>query len=94
MALFLAHVLLPFTSYVPHTTPPTAPLTLAVGADSREQLLHRTAAFLAARYSSDLVEFPGGHIGAVEHPEAFAERLVETLAGSLRPNRHAGDVDA
>ncbi|MEV5005063.1 alpha/beta fold hydrolase [Streptomyces sp. NPDC055692] len=79
MALFLGHVLVPFTSYVPHTAPPSAPLTLAAGADPRGQLLHRTAAFLAERYGSGFAEFPGGHIGAVQHPEAFADRLVEAL---------------
>ncbi|WP_405620853.1 alpha/beta fold hydrolase [Streptomyces sp. NBC_00076] len=95
MALFLAHVLVPFTSYVPDLTslprsaPTSAPttlpaprpprLTLAAGADSRGQLPHRTAGLVAERTGSPFVEFPGGHIGAASHAVAFAERLLKTL---------------
>ncbi|KOU61961.1 hydrolase [Streptomyces sp. MMG1533] len=79
MAIFLAHVLVPFTSYTPEPGALTPRLTLAAGSDSRGQLLHRTAEFVAERAGSDFVEFPGGHIGAVQHPGAFAERLVQTL---------------
>ncbi|WP_374200147.1 alpha/beta fold hydrolase [Streptomyces sp. AC555_RSS877] len=79
MAVFLAHVLVPFTSYVPDLGAFPPRLTLSAGSVSRGQLLHRTAEFIADRTGSDFVEFPGGHIGAVEHPLAFAERLRETL---------------
>ncbi|KOG32699.1 alpha/beta fold hydrolase [Streptomyces resistomycificus] len=79
MAVFLAHVLVPFTSYGPELGALDARLTLAAGSDSRGQLLYRTAQFLAERTGSPLVEFPGGHVGAVEHPAAFAQRLLETL---------------
>ncbi|MGW5200831.1 alpha/beta fold hydrolase [Streptomyces spiralis] len=79
MALFLAHVLRRFTSYVPPAAPPAVPLTLAAGVGSRGQLLHRTAVFLAERYGAGFAEFPGGHIGAVEEPEAFADRLADVL---------------
>ncbi|MGW0084961.1 alpha/beta fold hydrolase [Streptomyces sp. NPDC003393] len=79
MALFLAHVLGPFTSYAPPADPPAVPLTLAAGIGSRGQLLHRTAALLAERYGAGFAEFPGGHIGAVEQPEAFADRLADVL---------------
>lgn len=83
MALFVVHVLRQFTSYVPDLTALTtspARLTLAAGADSRGQLLHRTAEFLAEHTKSDFVEFPGGHVGATEHPVTFAERLAKALA--------------
>lgn len=80
MALFLAHVLRPFTSYMPKAEPPPRTrLTLAAGTDSRGQLLYRTARFLADELHGDFVELPGGHIGAVQEPAAFAERLTQTL---------------
>ncbi|MET7378908.1 alpha/beta fold hydrolase [Streptomyces sp. NPDC005526] len=112
MALFLAHVLVPFTSYVPsglyvaqsppvasasrapessHMSPASrapdadpadpagARLTSAAGAGSRGLLLHRTAARLAERTGGTFAEFPGGHLGAAEHPEAFALRLEQVL---------------
>jgi pimeloyl-ACP methyl ester carboxylesterase len=79
MALFLAHVLVPFTSYTPDLAALVPRLTLAAGTGSRGQLLHRTAEFVAERTGSPFVEFPGGHIGTIEHPAAFAERLMETL---------------
>ncbi|MCI3271512.1 alpha/beta fold hydrolase [Streptomyces cylindrosporus] len=88
MAIFLAHVLRPFTSYVPDVealSGSSARLTLAAGADSRGQLLHRTAEFLAERTGSSFTELPGGHIGALEHPVAFAQRLVETLVPVAGP---------
>lgn len=77
VALFLAHVLRPFTAYTPQ--PPHTRLTLAAGTDSRGQLLHHTAESLAKTLHGDFVELPGGHLGAVQQPEAFAERLTETL---------------
>ena len=83
MAVFLARVLPHFTTHMP--TPDAlasspARLTLAAGADSRGQLLHRTAEFLAEHSESSFVEFPGGHLGVMEHPVAYAERLATTLA--------------
>ncbi|MFC9153664.1 alpha/beta fold hydrolase [Streptomyces bauhiniae] len=74
MGVFLAHVLRPFTAYVP--TPALARLTLAAGADSRGQLPYRTAEFLS---DGPLLELPGGHLGTLEHPEEFADRLAEAL---------------
>ncbi|MFF4360693.1 alpha/beta fold hydrolase [Streptomyces sp. NPDC001604] len=84
MALFLAHVLRQFTSYAPDLPALTASatrLTLGAGTDSRGQLLHRTARFLAEHSGngSRFVEFPGGHVGVAEHPLAFADLLAETL---------------
>ncbi|MEU6347861.1 alpha/beta fold hydrolase [Streptomyces sp. NPDC047072] len=79
MALFLAHVLRNFTGHVPAAAPAQVRLTLAAGADSRGQLLYRTAEFLAKSLHGDFVEFPGGHLGILQHPEEFAVRLRETL---------------
>ncbi|MEU6144002.1 alpha/beta fold hydrolase [Streptomyces sp. NPDC047081] len=88
MAIFLAHVLRPFTSYVPDLkalSGSSARLTLAAGADSRGQLLRRTAEFLAERTGCSFTELPGGHIGALEQPVAFAERLAETVVPVTGP---------
>jgi hypothetical protein len=79
MALFLARVLVPFTSYAPDPAALPPRLTLAAGSDSRSQLPYSTAAFLAELTGSPFVEFPGGHLGVAEHPVAFAERLTKTL---------------
>jgi pimeloyl-ACP methyl ester carboxylesterase len=82
MALSLAHVLRPFTSYVPEASPSQGRLTVAAGADSRGQLLYRTAEFLAKDRQAGFVEFPGGHLGILQHPLDFAERLTRTLLGT------------
>jgi hypothetical protein len=34
---------------------------------------------LADRFGGSFVEFPGGHLGALDHPEEFADRLTGTL---------------
>lgn len=80
MAVFLARVLRPFTMYTPAFSAP-AGLTVAAGADSRGQVLHRTAELVARHTKSPFTEFPGGHLGTLEHPAAFADRLTETLGG-------------
>jgi pimeloyl-ACP methyl ester carboxylesterase len=82
MALSLAHVIGPFTAYAPEAGPAQAPLTVAAGADSRGQLLYRTAEFLAKAQQADFVEFPGGHLGILQHPVDFADRLTRTLLGT------------
>ncbi|MFF1718462.1 alpha/beta fold hydrolase [Streptomyces sviceus] len=82
MALFLRHVIRPFTAYVPEAGPSQARLTVAAGTDSRGQLLHRTAEFLAKAQQADFVEFPGGHLGVLQHPVDFAARLARTLLGT------------
>lgn len=81
MALFFSRVLLPFTSYAPDPDP-GAPLTVAAGTDTRGQLLYRTAESVAARANAGFVEFPGGHVGPLEHPTEFADRLASTLLRS------------
>ncbi|BBC32006.1 hypothetical protein SGFS_033000 [Streptomyces graminofaciens] len=84
MALFLSRVLLPFTAYEPKPGPlsggrASTGLTVAAGAESRGQLLHRTARAAADRLDGRFVEFPGGHLGTVQHPVEFAGRLVSVL---------------
>ncbi|MFJ4205249.1 alpha/beta fold hydrolase [Streptomyces sviceus] len=81
MALSLAHVIRPFTAYVPESGYSQARLTVAAGTDSRDQLLYRTAEFLAMDRKAEFVEFPGGHLGILQHPAEFAERLTRTLLG-------------
>ncbi|MFE0513698.1 alpha/beta fold hydrolase [Streptomyces sp. NPDC058964] len=92
MDVFLARVLRPFTAYVPTgpASPASAPLlTVAAGADSRGQLLYETAESVAARTGGGFAEFPGGHLGTLEHPVAFADRLTETLVPVNTPGAPA-----
>ncbi|MFF7970931.1 alpha/beta fold hydrolase [Streptomyces sp. NPDC007905] len=90
MGVFLAHVLRPFTTYVPSPATPAHRLTLAVGADSRGQLLHRATELVADRLGSALVEFPGGHLGTLDHPVEFADLLTETLRSGARASPQEG----
>ncbi|MGW2521754.1 alpha/beta fold hydrolase [Streptomyces sp. NPDC001617] len=88
MAIFLARVLPRFSTYTPAPdalAAAPARLALTAGSDSRGQLLHRTAEFLAERSDSSFVEFPGGHLGVLEHPVAYAERLTQTLVPLADP---------
>ncbi|MFB4273731.1 alpha/beta fold hydrolase [Nonomuraea sp. MTCD27] len=50
-------------------------LVLACGQDSAGELPYRPAAFLAERFGTELVHFPGGHTGLTTHPAEFAELL-------------------
>jgi hypothetical protein len=83
MDIFLGHVLRPFTSHaldLDALKGLSSRLTLGAGSDSRGQLPFRTAALLAELSGGDFVEFPGGHLGVLQHPVAFADRLTEELA--------------
>ncbi|MET8724557.1 alpha/beta fold hydrolase [Streptomyces misionensis] len=84
MGVFLARVLHPFTRYAPAAVPASVPLTLAAGADSHGHVLYRTAEFLAERLGGAFTEFPGGHLGTLEHPVEFADRLAESLLSGAR----------
>ncbi|MFF8025937.1 alpha/beta fold hydrolase [Streptomyces sp. NPDC007896] len=82
MDIFLGRVLRPFTSHaldLDALKGLSSRLTLGAGRDSRGQLPFRTAALLAELTGSDFVEFPGGHLGVLQHPVAFADRLAEAL---------------
>ncbi|MEU3524027.1 alpha/beta hydrolase [Streptomyces sp. NPDC038707] len=84
MGVFLARVLRPFTAYTPTVAPPPGRLTIAAGAHSRGQVLHRTAELLATRMGCAFTEFPGGHLGTLDHPVEFADALAGTLLPSAR----------
>ncbi|TXJ86493.1 alpha/beta hydrolase [Streptomyces lavendulae] len=85
MGVFLASVLHPFTAYTPVPRPESAArLTLVAGAASRGQLLYRTTEFTAGRLGAAFTEFPGGHLGTLDHPVEFAG----LLAGTLRSSAH------
>ncbi|MFG2309807.1 alpha/beta fold hydrolase [Streptomyces sp. NPDC048566] len=80
--VFLAHVLRPFATRDPDLDVLRARagrLTVGAGSTSHGQLPHRTAAALAAATAAPLLEFPGGHLGCLEHPARFADRLAEAL---------------
>ncbi|MFK0280858.1 alpha/beta fold hydrolase [Streptomyces sp. NPDC090499] len=80
MAVFLAHVLRPFTAYRPPAALPR--LTIAAGTDSKGQLLYRTAESVAEHTGAAFAEFPGGHLGVLEDPAGFADRVGRTLLGT------------
>ncbi len=87
-AFFLAHLLLPFTRFVPDLAALAASadrIVVAGGRDSRGDPVHRPAVALAARLGRRPVEFPGGHVGYAKDPDAFAARLVEVLAAAPSP---------
>ncbi len=84
--LFIAHELLPFTHYVPDLPRLSAHkdrIVLAGGHDSREQLAgqsaYRPAVWLAERFGTQVVDFPGDHGGYGAQPAAFAAKLREVL---------------
>lgn len=83
MPVFLGHVLCPFSSSVPDLAAlrlVAHKLVPAAGRDSRTQVpLYGPPARLAESLGTDLVEFPGGHVGAVEFPKEFAKQLLAVL---------------
>ncbi|MFH8409385.1 alpha/beta fold hydrolase [Streptomyces sp. NPDC018019] len=79
---FIGRIVPGFMSYVPDLDRLQAlsdRLVLACGRDSRGELPHRTAAFLAERFGTELRHFPGGHIGLTTHPAEFGEALGKAL---------------
>jgi len=54
-------------------------LVIGIGEQSADQLCDRTSRALAAQASLAPTMFPGGHIGFVEDPAAFAGRMREVL---------------
>ncbi|MEU1528896.1 alpha/beta hydrolase [Streptomyces fagopyri] len=85
MGVFLTRVLRPFTTHTPDLPALkslSARLTLGAGHDSRGQLPYRTAALLAELSGGGFAEFPGGHLGVIEHPVTFADRLTALFTGA------------
>ncbi|MFF6775784.1 alpha/beta fold hydrolase [Streptomyces sp. NPDC012637] len=91
MPVFLEHVLCPFSSSAPELDGLRAAagkLVLGVGRETGDQeALVGPARRLAESTGAATVEFPGGHVGCVEHPEEFAELLLDALAGTLTATR-------
>ncbi|WP_182885435.1 alpha/beta fold hydrolase [Microbispora sp. H10885] len=82
MPYFLGRIVPSFMAYTPDVDRLEAlsdRLVLAAGADSDGELPYRPAAFLAERFGTPLVHFPGGHTGLSTHPAEFGERLREVL---------------
>lgn len=83
-AFFLAHVLRPFTRFVPDfaaLAPLAGRIVVAGGQDSRTHDVHRPAEVVAERLGKELVLFPGGHVGYAKWPDDFGLLLREMLAG-------------
>jgi pimeloyl-ACP methyl ester carboxylesterase len=79
---FFEHGLFPIALYEPDLTALEAAPTriiVAGGTTSRGQFPQRTAAALAERLGTPLVEFPGGHDGFAREPAAFAAVLRSAL---------------
>ncbi|MFC4119673.1 alpha/beta fold hydrolase [Nonomuraea zeae] len=83
MPYFLGRIVPSFMAYVPDQDRLKAlsdRLVLAGGTDSRGELPYRPAAFLAERFGTELVHFPGGHTGLSTHPTEFGELLRKVLS--------------
>jgi clorobiocin biosynthesis protein CloN7 len=79
---FFAHGLLPIALYQPDIAALQAAPTRVVaasGTTSRGQFAQRTAAAFADRLGTQLVTFPGGHVGFISDPTDFAAILRRTL---------------
>ncbi|GAB3136563.1 alpha/beta fold hydrolase [Microbispora hainanensis] len=82
MPYFLGRIVPGFMAYRPDVDRLEAlsdRLVLAAGADSEGELPYRPAAFLAERFGTELVHFPGGHTGLSTHPAEFGELLRKVL---------------
>ncbi len=83
MPYFLGRIVPSFMAYTPDVDRLEAlsdRLVLAAGADSHGELPYRPAAFLAERFGTELVHFPGGHTGLTTHPAEFGELLRKVLS--------------
>ncbi|MFE7598772.1 alpha/beta fold hydrolase [Streptomyces sp. NPDC057494] len=83
MPVFLEHVLCPFSSSAPDLEGLRAAagkLVLGVGRESAgQEALVGPSRRIAELTGAELAEFPGGHVGCVEHPAEFAEVLVSAI---------------
>ena len=79
---FFGHGLLPIALYQPDLSALRATTTRVVvggGTTSKGTFPQRTAAALAERLGTSLVDFPGGHAGFASDPKDFAAVLRRTL---------------
>jgi pimeloyl-ACP methyl ester carboxylesterase len=58
-------------------------IILAGGRDAQDQLPYQPNRVLAQKLSSDIVDFPGGHLGFVSSPAEFAKTLMDALKDNL-----------
>jgi clorobiocin biosynthesis protein CloN7 len=80
---FFGHGLLPIALYEPDFSAlegGSVRVVVAGGTTSKGEFPQRTAAALAARLGTPLIDFPGGHGGFAGHPQEFAALLHLTLA--------------
>ncbi len=80
---FFGHGLLPITLYQPDFAALQAAPTrvmAAGGTASKGEFAQRTAAALAERLGTPLIDFPGNHAGFVSEAKDFAAVLRRTLA--------------
>lgn len=79
---FFAHLLRPTTRWIPGLDAlcdGEPRIVVGIGETSAGQLCDRTSAALAAALGLRPTAFPGGHIGFVEDPTQFADRLRQVL---------------
>lgn len=80
---FLVHELEPFVRYRPDVAAIAtveAQLVLGVGRDSRDRFPSLPAVALASELGTEVVEFPGGHVGYATQAAAFTAQLARVLA--------------
>jgi pimeloyl-ACP methyl ester carboxylesterase len=58
-------------------------IVLAGGRDSHDQMTYQPNKVLAQQLGCDIVDFPGGHLGFLSLPAAFAKVLVNALTNEL-----------
>jgi pimeloyl-ACP methyl ester carboxylesterase len=78
----------PFLSFEPNFAALAAsgvPIVIGGGEQSRAFYPCRPGKIIAERLGAPFVEFPGGHTGYMEHPQAFAATIRGTLDRLLRP---------
>jgi pimeloyl-ACP methyl ester carboxylesterase len=81
-ARFLGHDMAATTRFVPDVgalRATTTRVVIGIGGTADIPLAQRTARALAERLGVAPVEFPGGHVGFVEHPLEFANALRSVL---------------
>jgi len=66
-------------------------IMLVAGRESRGYPCYEVTVELGKQLGRDVIEMPGGHIGFVTHPAAFAGALHDSLTGTAGPDaRHRG----
>lgn len=82
---FFLHELRATTRWVPDLDglrSAAARIVVGIGEESTGQVCETTSEALAAALGIRSTRFPGGHVGFVEQPEAFAARLRAVLPGA------------